>query len=167
MFGFNKKQNYITPEQLKETLDIFKKEIYEYVDLQVNKRDVIIDPPPYFPRYEDMYKELHYKFNELQNYIEFRLAPPPVTIKNISTKNVSDNLKDLNITFTDSLLEDCVLKISCNNDVFEIVNEFLVEKGMSKVTIPITVKPIDTKTTGNISVVLNNVTRAITVNATP
>ena len=114
-----------------------------------------------------MYKELHYKFNELQNYIEFRLAPPPITIKNISTKNVSENLKDLNITFTDSLTEDCVLKISCNNDVFEVENEFLVEKGLSKVSVPITVKPIDTKVTGSISVVLNNVTRAITVNATP
>lgn len=167
MFGFFKKQNYITSEELDKTLGTFKKEIYEYLEFQINKRDVIIDPPPYFPRYEDMYKDLHYKINELQNYLEFRLAPPPVTIKNISTKNVSENLKDLNITFTDSLTEDSVLLISSNNDVFEVEKEFLVEKGLSKVTIPITVKPIETKATGNISVVLNNVTRAITVNATP
>jgi hypothetical protein len=167
MFGFFKKQNYITSEELDKALDALKKDMYEYLELQINRRDVIIDPPPYFPRYEDMYKELHYKINELQNYLEFRLAPPPVTIKNISTKNVSENLKDLNITFTDSLTEDSVLVISSNNDVFEVEKEFLVEKGLSKVTIPITVKPIETKATGNISVVLNNVTRAITVNATP
>lgn len=167
MFGFFKKQNYITSEELDKALDALKKDMYEYLELQINRRDVIIDPPPYFPRYEDMYKELHYKINELQNYLEFRLAPPPVTIKNISTKNVSENLKDLNITFTDSLTEDSVLVINSNNDVFEVEKEFLVEKGLSKVTIPITVKPIETKATGNISVVLNNVTRAITVNATP
>lgn len=167
MFGFFKKQNYITSEELDKALDTLRKDMYEYLELQINRRDVIIDPPPYFPRYEDMYKELHYKINELQNYLEFRLAPPPVTIKNVSTKNVSENLKDLNITFTDSLTEDSVLAISSNNDVFEVEKEFLVEKGLSKVTIPITVKPIETKTSGNISVVLNNVTRAITVNATP